>query len=391
MAYSNSPLVTYTNISPNKTSPRNHKIDTITIHCIVGQWTAKQGCDYFAGTTRQASCNYVVGKDGSIGLCVDEKDRSWCSSSSSNDNRAVTIEVASDTSHPYAVTTKAYNSLIQLVADICKRNGIKELKWKADKSLIGQVDKQNMTVHRWFANKACPGDYLYKRHGAIANAVNVILNSGSSSTPETVENDVFIWNYFLDKIGNKYGVAGLMGNLYAESGLRSNNLQNTYETSLGYTDESYTNAVDNGSYSESSFVNDSAGYGLAQWTYYSRKQGLYDLFKSGGYSSIGSIQLACDYLWKELQNDFTGVLSTLKSATNVKTASDKVLHDFESPTDQSESVENTRVEYGVYYYNKFADSSDGGSGLELPDFDFGGNNRKGTMSLLMLAMASDIF
>ena len=175
MGYTNSPLVTYTNITKNKTPNRNHKIDTITIHCIVGQWTAKQGCDFFATTDKQASANYVIGKDGSVGLCVEEKDRSWCSSNSANDHRAITIEVASDTSHPYAVTDAAYNALIKLVADICKRNGIKELKWKGDKSLIGQVDKQNMTVHRWFANKACPGDYLYNRHSDIASKVNELL------------------------------------------------------------------------------------------------------------------------------------------------------------------------------------------------------------------------
>ena len=178
---SNSPLVTYTRITNNKTSPRNHVIDTITIHCIVGQWTAKQGCDYFATTNRQCSANYVVGKDGSIGLSVDEKDRSWCSSNGANDHRAITIEVASDTTHPYKITDSAYKSLINLLVDICQRNNIKELKWKADKSLIGQVDKQNMTVHRWFANKACPGDYLYNLHSQIAKEVNERLNKGSTS------------------------------------------------------------------------------------------------------------------------------------------------------------------------------------------------------------------
>ena len=101
MAYSNSPLVTYTNLTKNRTSPRNHAIDTITIHCYVGQVTAKQGCDYFATTTRQCSANYVVGTDGSIGLSVEEKNRAWTSSSKSNDNRAITIEVASDKTHPY--------------------------------------------------------------------------------------------------------------------------------------------------------------------------------------------------------------------------------------------------------------------------------------------------
>ena len=186
MAYTNSPLVTYKRITNNKTSPRNHAIDTITIHCIVGQWTAKQGCDYFATTDRECSANYVVGKDGSIGLSVEEKDRSWCSSSSSNDHRAITIEVASDTAHPYAVTDEAYNALIKLVADICKRNGIKKLLWKADKSLIGQVDKQNMTVHRWFANKSCPGEYLYSRHSDIAAKVNALLGDSAGETAQTL-------------------------------------------------------------------------------------------------------------------------------------------------------------------------------------------------------------
>lgn len=181
MGYTNSPLVTYKRLTKNKTSPRNHAIDTITIHCFVGQVTAESGCDYFATTNRDVSSNYVVGKDGSIGLSVEEKDRSWCSSSRDNDNRAITIEVASDTVHPYAVTDKAYAALIELVADICKRNGIKKLMWKGDKSLIGQVDKQNMTVHRWFAAKACPGEYLYSRHGEIAEKVNGILGAANAS------------------------------------------------------------------------------------------------------------------------------------------------------------------------------------------------------------------
>ena len=213
----NSPLVTYTNITKNRTSPRNHAIDTITIHCIVGQWTAKQGCDYFATTDRECSANYVVGKDGSIGLSVPEADRSWCSSNRDNDNRAVTIEVASDTSHPYAVTDAAYAALIELVADICKRNGIKKLLWKADKSLIGQVDKQNMTVHRWFANKACPGDYLYQRHGAIAEAVNAKLGTGTEQTvssfpavPFTVRVIINDLNY-REGPGMSYAVKGQTG------------------------------------------------------------------------------------------------------------------------------------------------------------------------------------
>lgn len=180
---SNSPLVSYTKISPNKNSPRNHEIDTISIHCVVGQVTVERLGNIFAPSSKKASSNYGVGYDGRIGMYVEEKDRSWCTSSSSNDNRAITIEVASDATHPYAVTDAAYEGLIKLLVDICQRNpGIKRLRWKGDKSLIGRVDQQNMTVHRWFANKACPGDYLYNRHYAIAEEVNRRLDGGDVGT-----------------------------------------------------------------------------------------------------------------------------------------------------------------------------------------------------------------
>lgn len=182
---SNSNLVTITQISPNKNSPRNHAIDRITIHCFVGQVTAKRGCEVFQPTSKKASCNYVVGYDGSIGLCVEEKDRSWCSSSSANDNRAVTIETASETANPYKVTDKAYSALLDLVTDICKRNGKTKILWFADKTkTLAYTPKTNemvMTVHRWFANKACPGDYLYNLHGDIAAEVNRRLAGGASS------------------------------------------------------------------------------------------------------------------------------------------------------------------------------------------------------------------
>lgn len=186
MAYTNSDLVTYKNISKHKTVNRTHNIDTITIHCFVGQVTAKQGCDFFASTLKECSANYVVGFDGSIGLSVEEKDRSWCSSNRENDMRAITIEVASGTSEPYSVTEQAYNALIKLLVDVCKRNNIKRLLWRNDKSLIGQVDKQNMTVHRWFAKKSCPGTYLFSNMGEIADAVNAELNKEANKNNRTI-------------------------------------------------------------------------------------------------------------------------------------------------------------------------------------------------------------
>lgn len=171
MAYSS--LVTYKNETSKCTKPRNHKIDTITIHCYVGQVTAKEGVDYFATTTRDCSANYVVGKDGSIGLSVDEANRSWCSSNSENDHRAVTIEVACEKTTPYTVTDKAYKSLIELVTDICKRNNIEKLFWSENKEdRVNHRNGCNMTVHRDYADKSCPGEYLYSRHGEIAQLVN---------------------------------------------------------------------------------------------------------------------------------------------------------------------------------------------------------------------------
>lgn len=174
--YTNSPLVVYTEISPNKTTNRNHDIDTITIHCVVGQCTAEGLGGWFAKESTQASSNYGVDKDGRIGMYVEEKDRSWCTSSRENDHRAITIEVASDTKHPYAVRDVAYEALIELVADICKRNGIKRLVWSEDKTeRMQHLNGCNMTVHRDYANKSCPGQYLYERHGEIADRVNALL------------------------------------------------------------------------------------------------------------------------------------------------------------------------------------------------------------------------
>lgn len=204
----NSPLVSYTKISPNRTSPRNHVIDTITIHCVVGQATVEALGNLFALKSREASSNYGVGKDGRIGMYVEEKDRSFCSSNRENDHRAITIEVASDTTHPYAVNDAAYKGLIDLLVDICQRNpSIGTLKWKADKKLIGQVDLQNMTVHRWFANKSCPGDYLYERHTQIAAEVNARLSGETPVIPDVPKEDHYTLTEFVKDVQRATGAA----------------------------------------------------------------------------------------------------------------------------------------------------------------------------------------
>ena len=181
MAYTNSPLVAYTKLSPNHSGQRTHSIDRITPHCVVGQATAERICDCFISPDRQASCNYGIGTDGRVSLCVEEKNRSWCSSNRENDQRAITIECASDTSAPYAMNSKVYESLIKLCTDICQRNGKKKLLWIADKTktlnYAPKEDEMVLTVHRWFANKSCPGDWLYSRLSDLAAKVTAALGS----------------------------------------------------------------------------------------------------------------------------------------------------------------------------------------------------------------------
>lgn len=164
-------------------------------------------------------------------------------------------------------------------------------------------------------------------------------------------NEEKIWNYLKAQGLTDCGCAGLMGNLYAESGLIPTNLQNSYEKKLGYTDATYTEAVDSGAYSN--FVKDSAGYGLAQWTYWSRKKGLLDYANAAG-KSIGDLETQLGYLMQELAGSFKAVLNTLKSATTVKAASNAVLLQFERPADQSASVQTKRAGYGQTYYDKYA-------------------------------------
>lgn len=184
---SNSSLVNCKVMSPNHSGVRTHKIDRITPHCVVGQLSAESIGGCFTSSSREASCNYGIGTEGRVVLCVDEGNRSWCSSSSANDQRAVTIECASDKADPYAMNNLVYNKLVDLCVDICKRNGKNKLIWFAnkDKSLNYNPSSNEMiiTVHRWFANKSCPGDWLYSRLGKLANDVTSALGGSNSEKP----------------------------------------------------------------------------------------------------------------------------------------------------------------------------------------------------------------
>jgi len=359
---SNSSLICYSKISPNKTSPRNHKIDTITIHCMAGNISIESCGDIFYDIDRKASSNYGIGSDGRIAMYVEESDRSWCSSNKDNDNRAITIEVANDggAETGWHVSQNAYDSLIKLLVDICQRNGIKKLLWKGDKSLIGQVDKQNMTVHRWFAPKACPGDYLYNMHSKIASDVNIRLNNSVEkfqNGEEKFDKPKYIWDKFKRAGFTDVMTAAIMGNLYDESHFFSNNLQNSFEKKFKKTDEQYTDEVNSKKYPEDKFSRDGAGYGIAQWTYWTRKQGLYEFTIKQGYK-IDDLSRQIEYVIEEITHKYSGLYDKLKTIKTVKEASDLILTQYEKPANQGTEVQLRRFNYAKTYYNKYSSNAE---------------------------------
>lgn len=166
-------------------------------------------------------------------------------------------------------------------------------------------------------------------------------------------NEEKIWNFLYEKIGNAYGTAGLVGNLQSESGLNPKNMENYYESRLGFTDESYVQAIDDGTYTKEQFIYDQAGFGIYQITYWSRKKGFYEYAKSKGVS-IGNLEAQLEFLYQELSTSYKSVLSTLKNATSILEASNAVLFKFENPADQSVKVQNYRASLGQGFYDKYA-------------------------------------
>jgi len=189
-------------------------------------------------------------------------------------------------------------------------------------------------------------------------ADDTAADATSLAVQTTAADEKAIWDYLYGKIGNAYGVAGLMGNLYAESALIANNLQNAYNTKLGMTDKEYTDAVDNGTYT--AFSSDSAGYGLAQWTYSTRKKALLE-YAVAQKASVGNLSMQLAFLYKEMSESYGAVLDTLKNVTSVLQASNIVLTKYEIPADTGTSVQTKRAGYGQTYYDKYAGISSSAS------------------------------
>lgn len=354
--FTNSSLISYTRLTNNHSGQRTMNIDQLAIHHTASVVSVETLGEIFANPNREASSNYGIGNDGRIAMFVEEKNRSWCTSSAAVDNRAITIEVSnSSTGGNWPVSDKAFNALIDLVTDICKRNNIKEIKWKNDRNLVNKVDQQNLVAHQFVAPTACPGPYLLSKFSEIANRVNANLKATTStltsSTYTNMKNDsneVVIWNFLKSKGFNDFATAGIIGNMFAESSLQSNNLQNTFNTKYNLNDRDYTSKIDNGLMD---FVNDGSGYGLCQWTYSSRKKGLLEYAKQKGVS-ISNLQMQLEYFWKEIQG-YTTLMNILKSCTDVRTASNAFLLEFEKPLNQGSAVQNARFNYSMNYYYKY--------------------------------------
>ena len=336
-------------------NPRKDPVSKVTPHHMAAVSSAVN-CAKAHRSSSGSSANYYIGNDGKICGGVSEDRRAWTSGTGNNqgtnDHMAITIEVSnSATGGQWPISDAAYKSLVALCADICTRYGFTP---HFDGKPSGSI-----TEHCMFQATACPGPTLksYIETGKLEKDIKAAMGSAPAPAPTPSgqkSDEELIWDFLYAKIGNAYGVAGLMGNLYAESGLRANNLQNAFEKSLGMTDDQYTAAVDNGTYTKEQFVNDKAGYGLAQWTFWSRKEGLYN-YKGG--KSIANLDVQLGFLWFELSTSYKGTLQALQNAQSIYQASTAVLTQFERPADQSEAMKQTRAGYGQQFYDKYASGS----------------------------------
>lgn len=307
---------------------------------------------------------FIDGNDGTVYQTLPWDHRGWHGGGSSN-NTHIGVEMCepacikyvsgssftcSDTATAKAVAKRTYEAAVELFAYLCKKYSLDPL---ADGVIISHREGHS----RGIASNHGDPEHLWNQLGmgytmtTFRNAVKAQMAADTKEETPATSDEETIWNYLYGKLGNAYGTAGMMGNLYAESALRPTNLQNTYEKKLGYSDAEYTAAVDNGSYDN--FIKDSAGFGLAQWTYWSRKQALLEFAQAEG-KSIGDLSMQLDFIWKELTESYAGLLSTLKSATSVAEASTTVLTIYERPADQGESVQTKRASYGQTYFDKYA-------------------------------------
>ena len=339
--FTNSGLVSYKDLSPNNSGQRTMNIDALAIHTMAANLSVETCGALFKNKNTKASSNYGIGSDGRIALYVEEKNRAWTTSSSAVDNRAVTIEVASTTTkEPYGITDEAWDALIDLCTDICRRNDIKELKWEADKNIGIDPARQNMVVHRWYnTKKSCPGTFLYDNMGKIAEKVNRNLNDANITIRDTTMDAMKpkkIWEFLMDHFENIYVSAAIMGNLYMLSSLVPNNLRSSDEKRLGMDDSTYTKKVNSGEYKN--FATDSAGYGLAMWANNTKKNRLLAYAKYSG-KGIGNLNMQLNFLYEDMARN-EDLMKGFERCTCVKDAVKLFILDYKNTTLTPELLES---------------------------------------------------
>lgn len=348
----------------------------LVIHYVGALGSAKENCIYYSGGNRGKSAHYFIDFNGDVYQSVEDCNSAWhCGSTvgykhpKCRNTNSIGIELCCRTTGDKTKADKNWyfedatvSSAIQLVKELMAKYNIPE---------------DHVIRHYDVTGKICPAPYVFNtgKHTwkQFQDAIKV-SNGASSKTSSKNQNqsnsqeDVskIIWDTFIKAGFPEVSAAGFIGNLQAESALKPNNLQNSYEKSLGMDDITYTAAVDNKSYSKSSFYNDKAGYGLAQWTYWSRKKAMYEYIIEKNKKSIGNAAAQMDFLLYELTTNYSGLVTKLKNCKTIKEASDLVLTQFEKPADQSDSVKNKRVSYGQEFYNRFHGS---GSSTSEPSSD----------------------
>lgn len=379
---SDSSLVTHELYTTSKTTGRTfngrtYQVDTITIHCTAGNNNSKgiSTAQYWPSANKRASATYCIGGAGDICQNVLEADRPWTTGGSDythknadgiiedgslNDYHAITMEVASNADGSI-VNAAAIEATINLCVDIMKRHGKTKAVWFGNDparmvAYRPASNEMKFTWHCWFANKSCPGPFIKSKFQYIIDEINKRLGGTTvnySSTVMTIDDcKKALWTALLTEGCTEEGAAGLMGNIQAESNFRSNNLQNSYEKSLGMTDEQYTQKVDSGEYQN--FIKDSAGYGLAQWTYWSRKEGLFNYLRTTCKVGIGDTQSQIEYLLRELKG-YKAVWPVLTTSHSVRECSNAVLIHFEAPASKNEQkTQDLRTSYGEEILKQFS-------------------------------------
>lgn len=318
-----------------------------------------------ASYSRACVHGFIDGNDGTVYQTLPWNYRGWHCGGTGN-NTHIGVEMCepscikyvggsnftcSDMAKAQESARKTYEAAVALFAMLCG-------KFSLDPLADGVILSHSEGNKRGLASAHADPEHLWTQLSlpyTMDGFRNDVKKAMAGEAPvQEVPSDMTvadIYAYFKAQGMTDCGVAGLMGNLYAESGLRANNLQNSFEKKLGMDDETYTAAVDSGAYGN--FVKDSAGYGLAQWTFWSRKQALLS-FAQGKGASIGDLRMQCEFLMKELTESYKSVLAVLKSAGTVRQASDAVLLGYERPADQSTAVQEKRAAYGETYLERYA-------------------------------------